>query len=303
MNDKVEQWINSIKDKNYTTEQLYIKLKEGSLALAGQMGRSEIYHNEQYANGQNIDAYMSIARWVQEQLGNIKPTVKKDIKVLIADGTRSSEYIDFLNTRFNVSVVKNGDECDLVVFTGGEDVSPSYYHDNKGNRTSCNTRRDQVEADVFHKYRFTPKLGICRGNQFLTVMNGGKLIQHLDGHGSSHEVLYRNVDSFTVTSTHHQASYPFNLNKNDYKILAFSKYFRSGTYLNGDNKEIDIPKDFVEVEIVKFKNCLGIQGHPEYQSAGEKFKNISLKLIDELIFDTDNFNKEINNEKEQYHEI
>jgi hypothetical protein len=59
--------------------------------------------------------------------------------------------------------------------------------------------------------------------------------------------------------------YPYNLPKKHYEIIAHSTYFRSNTYLDGDNKEIDIPKDFLECEIVYYPNTnsLAIQGHPE----------------------------------------
>lgn len=305
MKEIVRKWLESIKEKNYTKEEIYDLLKSPKMnkdvlySCAG----SNSYTEYIVANELKHDGYMAIAWWLHEQLEDFKPKIKKDIRIIIADGTKSSEYVDFLSKRFNVTVVKNGEECDLVVFTGGEDVNPEYYYQKAGKYTSFNDRRDKIEKEVYNKYRNVPKLGVCRGNQFLTVMNGGQLIQHLNGHGATHEIIYRDFSVFPVTSTHHQASYPFNLPETSYKILGYSKHFKSGTYLNGNNEEIDIPKNFVEVEIIKFKNCLGIQGHPEYGSAEEPFINISLNLIEELIFNTEKFNKEINNEKEEYYEV
>lgn len=52
---------------------------------------------------------------------------------------------------------------DLLVFTGGEDVSPDYYNEIKGKYTSTNVKRDALESDMFHLFKNVPKLGICRG--------------------------------------------------------------------------------------------------------------------------------------------
>jgi gamma-glutamyl-gamma-aminobutyrate hydrolase PuuD len=55
-----------------------------------------------------------------------------------------------------------------------------------------------------------PKVGICRGGQLFTIMNGGKLVQHISGHGSSnHKVKETNSDfETTVLSCHHQMMDP-----------------------------------------------------------------------------------------------
>lgn len=301
MHTIVKEWLESIKEKNFSKEEIYDLLKNqvnGDIVL--RTGTSKAYNEYCVQNGFPFDGYMCRAWWVFEQLENIQPAVKKDIRVLIADGSRSSEYIDFLSERFNVSRVENGQECDLIIFTGGEDVDPKFYGQSVGKFTHYNTKRDSLESDIFYNYPNTVKLGICRGNQFLTVINGGKLVQHLNGHGGSHEIVFRDNTVFTVTSTHHQMAYPFDMNSDTYKIIGYSKHFKSDTYLNGNNEEIELPRDFVEVEIVKYRNCLGIQGHPEYSTATTEFRQTSLRLIDELIFNTEKFNKEINSKKEYY---
>lgn len=49
-------------------------------------------------------------------------------------------------------------------------------------------------------------LGICRGAQFLHVMNGGSLWQHLSNHTAPHGVIdVETGEIFAVSSTHHQA--------------------------------------------------------------------------------------------------
>lgn len=160
---------------------------------------------------------------------------------------------------------------DLVLYTGGADVDPSLYGESKGKYTSCNPKRDEFENEFWNLFNsggrgLIPKLGICRGAQFITARSGGKVIQHVEGHGVNHTIITNTGKRFTMTSDHHQMMYPFNVKNAE--ILAWSEYFKSSTYLNGDNKEIDLPRNFVEPEIVFYqnKNALCIQGHPEYSS-------------------------------------
>ena len=78
--------------------------------------------------------------------------------------------------------------------------------------------RDEEEQVVF-EYGLRhgiPMAGICRGGQFLNVMCGGKMYQHVDGHatGTTHAVSPTIASerlvptTFQVTSTHHQMMIP-----------------------------------------------------------------------------------------------
>ena len=55
-----------------------------------------------------------------------------------------------------------------------------------------------------------PMAGICRGGQFLNVMNYGKMFQNVNGHAISgtHAAYDNNGNEFQVTSTHHQMMRP-----------------------------------------------------------------------------------------------
>lgn len=102
--------------------------------------------------------------------------------------------------------------ADLVQFTGGADVSPYLYGEEKHPTTYNDPRRDLVEAGYYQVCLLLnkPMAGICRGGQFLNVMNGGKLYQNVNYHaiGGTHEassfLSYGGKDTFQVTSTHHQ---------------------------------------------------------------------------------------------------
>jgi len=68
-------------------------------------------------------------------------------------------------TRLGMQVVPSELLADLVCFTGGEDVTPSFYGDSQHKYTGCNPARDEKEALVFNRCveRGTPMVGICRG--------------------------------------------------------------------------------------------------------------------------------------------
>lgn len=223
---------------------------------------------------------------------------KKKITVLVNKSAGYESCINFLSKRFDVTTIDCKEtianiNIDLVLFTGGEDVDPSYYLESKGKYTSINSKRDNFE----HEYMFSraganraPKLGICRGAQFLTVMNGGKLIQHVNGHGLSgvHPLDMKNTGingEFQITSTHHQMMFPYNLPKENYQIIATSTHFLSDTYLDGINSEKELPKNFEECEIVYYpqKKSLCIQGHPEFSNCPENTVQECLNLIENYL--------------------
>jgi GMP synthase-like glutamine amidotransferase len=216
---------------------------------------------------------------------------KKKIVVLVNHNVNYNLYVYFLSTRFEVTIVNpstvKSSIPDLILFTGGEDVNPIYYNENTNSKTNYNSDRDKFEkSNLFEKYKNIPKLGICRGAQFLTVMSGGKLIQHVENHGISgtHEIewCYPITTQVTsITSTHHQMMNPFNLDPNDYSILACSKYFRSDVYLNGNDEQITIPKNFVEPEIVYYPKTMSlcIQGHPEMSTCPQDTRDLIFSLM------------------------
>ncbi len=112
---------------------------------------------------------------------------------------------------------------DVLLFEGGTDVDTKYYMQPKGKYTQDpDTARDFHEKKAFISIQAAGGAcyGICRGSQFLTVMNGGQLVQHVSGHGGPHHLL----DTFdgvpiVATSTHHQMMAPMNTN---HKLLAWT---------------------------------------------------------------------------------
>jgi len=136
--------------------------------------------------------------------------------------------------------------CDLVVFTGGEDVNPELYGETKHPYTSFNKQRDNFEKRIFEKTAFykIPMVGICRGLQFFHVMNGGKLIQHLENHPSgNHQMVTEDGDVVMVNTLHHQACI------RDDSIM--------------DILGMSHPDGAVEAAYHPNTRCFGVQWHPE----------------------------------------
>jgi GMP synthase-like glutamine amidotransferase len=218
----------------------------------------------------------------------IKERKKEDLNIIIADGSESIQYVDYLGLYYNVNVldpknVKRTTDVDLVLFTGGADVDPAYYKEAVGKYTGVDKNRDAKEISIFEKFYSRPKLGICRGSQLLTVLSDGKLIQHVSGHTSEHMIEIAEWGEYLIPSTHHQMMFPYNLSKNVYQLKAWSSKFLSDTHLNGKNEEIELPSDFYEPEIVEYykTKSLCIQGHPEF--GNPQIKNVTLLLVDEFL--------------------
>jgi putative glutamine amidotransferase len=113
---------------------------------------------------------------------------------------------------------------DAIVLTGGADIEPSWYGDEKHPAAGgYNKSRDDLEFEAVlqAQKRRLPMMGICRGHQLLNVAYGGTLIQHIPDlphahyhESTSHAVKLRSdarvarslgVEALTgVTSLHHQ---------------------------------------------------------------------------------------------------
>lgn len=201
------------------------------------------------------------------------------------------EYLDFL--KFNFAIVNKIERADLIIFTGGEDVDPKYYGEEKHSTTWSNPKRDAYEKQIFDLIRPDQiVVGICRGSQFLCVMNGGKLVQDVTHHAiyGEHEIINKDGKIFKITSTHHQMQFPYRIPDTDYDLLYWSKRSRSEHYegikdLEGIELNMIQSK---EPEIVlyhktNYPKCLAIQGHPEIMSIDapivEEINNIIKKLL------------------------
>lgn len=93
---------------------------------------------------------------------------------------------------------------DLVVFTGGSDVSPYIYGEEPNGARGCDPVRDEFEKSMYEMAQQygIPCVGICRGGQLLNVLNGGMMIQDLDFQYSGLESM--GPGHYPVHVDHHQ---------------------------------------------------------------------------------------------------
>lgn len=180
------------------------------------------------------------------------------------------------------------DRLDLLLFTGGTDVGPLMYGQVSHPKTGAPDRvRDLNEKYIFESAvkENIPMVGICRGSQFLCVMNGGKLVQHVSGHaiGALHKMVTADGEEMDVTSTHHQMMQP----DESGKILAWAEGI-SSFYEGPLGQDIELSIKGVEPEVVIWEKTrsVGFQYHPEYMyleaPAVKYFFEIVEEMVDEI---------------------
>lgn len=199
------------------------------------------------------------------------------------------EAKNYANFILGASHVDNIEDAEIVIFTGGEDVDPSLYGEEKHNTTYSNIDRDLYEKEMFEKIQSNQLVvGICRGSQFCCVMNGGKLVQNCSNHGmfGTHPISCRlNQTVYEITSTHHQMQYPYNLDEKNYTLVATSINNRSNYYegsgINSEHLIINGEPEIVLYHKQNMPRCIAIQGHPEYM----RKESPIVKYLNQLIND------------------
>ena len=165
-------------------------------------------------------------------------------------------------------IVDSVESSDLVQFTGGEDVSPMLYGEEAHWATHANSDRDQREMVIYNEAKRLeiPMVGICRGGQFLHVMNGGDLWQHVHNHaiGGTHEAIDQVSGIIVdVTSTHHQM-----MRMNDGNGVVVLKADTISPYKEKRTGGfIDSVRDEDDIEAVWYEDtrCFCFQPHPEFR--------------------------------------
>lgn len=161
-------------------------------------------------------------------------------------------------------------DADIIIFNGGADIGTLLYSEMPAHPgvPYQPSKRDKVEQEIYQEYSGRDKLlvGICRGSQFLNVMNGGTLWQHVNNHGHTHSILdIHTGKEYMATSTHHQMMRP---NLREACIVAVAD---EATYKRAARDEFPSNirthlDDHKDTEIVWYSKSrsLCIQGHPEY---------------------------------------
>jgi gamma-glutamyl-gamma-aminobutyrate hydrolase PuuD len=184
----------------------------------------------------------------------------------------------------------NVEGADIVCFTGGEDVNPELYGEPTMPKTFWNRMRDDQETAIYHRALELglPMVGICRGGQFLNVMNNGSLWQHVTGHTVQHLARIE-VPPFrengarrtiNVTSTHHQMMRP--TEEAFILMTALEAKERHGPAIS----KIGGPfQDDPDIEVVWYEetNCLCFQPHPEHVNASPDLVEFFEECIENFV--------------------
>lgn len=158
------------------------------------------------------------------------------------------------------------------IFWGGADVDPSLY--NRKRSYACgnsNIDKDIREKNAMEELiaKGVPIIGICRGAQLLNVVNGGILVQHIEGHALGKEHFCTEVETgkvMSVSSTHHQMM----VAHEDGKILFKDFNSQRGRHWDFVNEDYDY--NYV-TEVVYYPNTksLCLQPHPEWMNQESEF--------------------------------
>lgn len=182
-------------------------------------------------------------------------------------------------------IVTKMQDADLVVITGGADISPSLYGEKAHPTTSPYPERDDHEVEAFGIARALnkPMIGICRGAQLMCALSGGKLIQDQGNPFHIHKLYTYDNKEIKITSIHHQAMYPWGMPKDHFKLLAWTNNI-CGHHYNANSEEMELP-DGKECEVVHFPKtkCLGIQGHPEMMFYAKNKHNDTFEWLNNVL--------------------
>lgn len=187
------------------------------------------------------------------------------------------------------------EKADLLVFSGGSDISPNLYGHKQHRSTSPVPGRDQDCELLFGIARSlgTPMFGICRGMQFLHAMAGGTLIQDVRNHHGSHDIrvtgrcnLLPAGSQFRASSIHHQMCQE----EPDICVpLAYAaKTGHSGYYTYWDsthNQFVELTSDRrndLEAAAYPHINAAAVQGHPELLD-DDMFVRWTLNVVNKLV--------------------
>ena len=182
-------------------------------------------------------------------------------------------------------VVRDPDDADYLQFTGGSDVDPMLYQEPKHQTTYSDPERDSRESHLFRTYEHEKSmLGICRGGQFLNVMNGGAMWQNVDNHAirGTHKAFDKiSGEWWDVTSTHHQMMYPDNTG--EVLVTAGLTSFRE----DGWNKYNSTDKEDRDTEVVFYPDgkSLCFQPHPEYVGIKDPCQRLYFQIIKHVFGD------------------
>lgn len=168
-------------------------------------------------------------------------------------------------------------KADFAQFTGGADVHPSFYGQPEHPKSFYDPKRDEHEQEIFWECLADNVVcaGICRGAQFLHVMNGGTLYHDVRGHAirGTHaaDFFFPTREEIQVTSTHHQMIRPDSSVPHSILGARFDPTEYRGKIVHDRERGFwELVYDVVDIESLIYPgtSSLCYQPHPEYVPAG-----------------------------------
>jgi gamma-glutamyl-gamma-aminobutyrate hydrolase PuuD len=227
-----------------------------------------------------------------------KPSFK-GLKAYVLPGAFFGNVVSLM-AEFGFERATTVEKADVVVFTGGSDINPALYGDKNVASHFYN------ERDISEQWHFgqcvknrKPMFGICRGAQFLHAMNGGKLWQDVNNHGTSHDIIdveWGNI--LRSTSIHHQM-----LQINDkINVIAITREqvatsFKDacGTvHVSAGTNSAAVSELEIEAGSYDETGCFFVQGHPEV--GDDVFRHWTMTRLKEFL---DNWKDEAPSEARQ----
>lgn len=207
-------------------------------------------------------------------------------KILVVNG---NSYADAVKNLGDIvydpaELVRDGDAFKLVLFTGGEDITPSFYGDTSPhNMCFYSEKRDRMETEILGIARALGIrcIGICRGVQFLNVLAGGKMYHDVSRHaGIRHHMTTAMGEEFEINSLHHQMIIP----PKDSHLIGWSTDRMSLRYYGDKDSLVDGPDKEPEAVLLPSLESAGVQYHPEMmqdRTEGYKwFEQLARDLIE-----------------------
>lgn len=194
----------------------------------------------------------------------------------------SSPSYDNMFSQAGWKVIENSLRADLVVFTGGSDVSPWLYGSPIHDSAFVSVERDKAEVQVFRNIlrRGVPMAGICRGGQFLNVCLNGDMYQDAKGHVETHLALDAlSGEAFHVTSTHHQIMVPNPV----MDVILDASHLCNATRWDGRKREWVTEAIYgTEAQLSRKHRVLCFQPHPEFDQALDT-RRLFFRFLEEIV--------------------
>lgn len=163
-------------------------------------------------------------------------------------------------------IVTNVDDADVVVWTGGEDISPKIYGERALKCVYFSEQRDRRDLAMIGASEGKFLVGICRGAQLLNCTpNGGRLWQDVTGHESGHP--YEDLvsgEKGLMNSVHHQQMRP----GPDAVVVAGSyvSNYKAAEGIELSDRSLTDANEAFDPEVLWYPktNSLLFQAHPEF---------------------------------------